>query len=120
MQHEKLTEDIIGAGMTVLNALRPGLDEKLYERAMALELAKRGRRIDQQKRFPVKYDGVEIGVLVPDMIVDDLVTADPKVITDFNEAHIAQMIGYLNITGLHVARLMNFKYPDLRWKRIVR
>lgn len=119
MQHEKLTEDIIGAGMTVLNSLRPGLDEKLYERAMVLELTKRGRRIDQQKRFPVEYDGTEIGVLVPDLIIDEAVIADPKVVTEFNETHIAQMLGYLNITGLHVALLLNFKYSDLRWKRVV-
>ena len=30
--HKKLGESIIGAAMTVLNALKPGLDEKLYER----------------------------------------------------------------------------------------
>jgi len=115
MQHEKLTEDIIGAGMTILNTLRPGLDEKLYERALVLELTKRGRRIDQQKQFPVKYDGVEIGVLIPDLIVDGVVIVDPKVVTDFNESHVAQMIGYLNITCLRVALLLNFKYSDLRW-----
>ena len=40
MLHEKLTEDIIGAAMTGLNKLKPGLDEKLYERALALELVK--------------------------------------------------------------------------------
>ena len=31
MKHEQLTRDIIGAAMAVLNALKPGLDEKLYE-----------------------------------------------------------------------------------------
>ena len=49
-----------------------------------------------------------------------MVIADPKVVTDFNETHIAQMLGYLSITGLQVALLLNFKYADLRWKRIVR
>jgi hypothetical protein len=34
MIHEELSGKIIGAGMDVLNELRPGLDEKLYERAM--------------------------------------------------------------------------------------
>lgn len=120
MLHEKITESIIGAAMTVLNALRPGLDEKLYERALVIELRKRGHKIDQQKPFPVFYDGIEIGLLVPDLIVDDEVIADPKVATEFSETHIAQMIGYLNITGLQVALLLNFKHSDLRWKRVVR
>lgn len=120
MLHEKMTESIIGAGMVVLNQLKPGLDEKLYERALAIELAKRGHKVDQQKQFAVRYDGVEIGKLVPDMIVDDVVIADPKVATDFNETHIAQMLGYLNISKLQVALLLNFKHSELRWKRVVR
>ena len=120
MLHEKLTESIIGAAMTVLNTLRPGLDEKLYERALAMELIKRGHTVEQQKAHPVSYDGVEIGTLIPDLIVDDAVIADPKVATDFNDSHIAQMLGYLNITGLEVALLLNFKYADLRWRRVVR
>ena len=45
--HEELSEMIIGAAMKVLNTLRPGLDEKLYENALVIELQKRGCEIDQ-------------------------------------------------------------------------
>lgn len=76
--HGELTESIIGAAMTVLNVLKPGLDEKLYERALVIELLKRGHKVDQQRQFPVYYDGQLIGTLVPDLIVDDSVVADPK------------------------------------------
>ena len=120
MLHEKLTKDIIGAAMMVLNKLKPGLDEKLYERALAIELVKRSHKVEQQRVYDVYYDGTEIGTLIPDLIVDDAMIADPKVVTDFNETHVAQMLGYLNITGLQVALLLNFKHSDLRWKRIVR
>ncbi|OHE77725.1 MAG: hypothetical protein A3G75_08175 [Verrucomicrobia bacterium RIFCSPLOWO2_12_FULL_64_8] len=120
MLHEKPTEDIIGAAMVILNKLKPGLDEKLYERAMVLELRKRKHRIDQQKAYPVFFDAVQIGTLIPDLIVDEAVIVDPKVVVEFNDTHIAQMIGYPNITGLQVARLLNFKHSDLRWKRVIR
>jgi GxxExxY protein len=118
--HKELSESIIGAAMTVLNTLKPGLDEKLYERALVIELRKRGHKIDPQREFPVFYDGQHIGTLIPDLIVDDLVIADPKVVTAFAEAHQAQMIGYLAITGLRLAMLLNFKNAKLEWKRIVR
>src|SRR5467141_1017725 len=95
--HEELSKAIIGAAMTVLNVLKPGLDEKLYERALVIELRKRGHKVNPQKEFSVYYDGELIGSLVPDLIVDDLVIADPKVTMAFNDTHIAQMIGYLNI-----------------------
>jgi len=118
--HKELSESIIGAAMTVLNALKPGLDEKLYERALVIELRKRGHKVDQQREFPVFYDGQHIGTLIPDLIVDDAVIADPKVVTAFHESHMAQMIGYLNITGLRLALLLNFKNARLEWKRVVR
>jgi GxxExxY protein len=118
--HEELSEAVIGAGMTVLNVLKPGLDEKLYEKALVIELRKRGHRIEPQRPFPVHYDGQHIGTLIPDLIVDECVIVDPKVVTAFNDTHVAQMIGYLNITGLSLALLLNFKCARLEWKRVVR
>ena len=46
--------------------------------------------------------------------------ANPKVVTAFNDTHLAQMLGYLNITGLEVSLLLNFKEAKLNWKRVVR
>jgi GxxExxY protein len=81
MLHEKITEDIIGAAMAVLNELKPGMDEKLYENALVIELQSRGRLIEQQREYPVHYRGHFIGKLIPDLIVDGTVIADPKVVT---------------------------------------
>ena len=120
MIHEKLSGEIIGAAMAVLNELGPGLDERLYERALVIELRKRGHQAESQNSFPVHYSGELIGTLIPDMIVDGLVIADPKVVETFNETHVRQMIGYLAITKLQLALLLNFKHAKLQWKRIVR
>src|SRR5512137_2252990 len=120
MKHEEVTREIIGAAMAVLNELRPGLDEKLYENALLIELAARGHAVEQQREYPVHYRGHFIGKLIPDLIVDGKVIADPKVVTAFNDTHIAQMLGYLTITGLEVALLLNFKEAKLDWKRVVR
>ncbi|HWA85808.1 MAG TPA: GxxExxY protein [Opitutus sp.] len=120
MIHEKLSGEIIGAAMKVLNAPGPGLDEKLYERALVIELRNQGHTIDQQKAFPVSYANELIGTLIPDTIVDGLVIADPKVVEAFNETHMRQMIGYLSITKLQLALLLNFKFAKLEWKRVVR
>ena len=120
MKHEEITKDIIGAAIAVLNELKPGLDEKLYENALVIELVARGHTVEQQREHPVHYRGHFIGRLVPDLIVDGKVIADPKVVSVFNDTHIAQMLGYLNITGLEVALLLNFKEATLTWKRVVR
>ena len=104
--------------MVVLNTLKPGLDEKLYENALVIELNKAGCRISQQRSFPVHYGGQLIGRLIPDLIINDKVVVDTKVVTSFTDSHMAQMMGYLSITGLRLGLLVNFKYAKLEWKRV--
>ncbi len=106
--------------MAVLNELGPGLDEKLYERALVIELKKRGHAVEQQKIFTAYYSGEQIGTLIPDAIIDGLVIADPKVVETFSETHLRQMIGYLAITKLKLALLLNFQHAKLQWKRVIR
>lgn len=106
--------------MTVHRKLRPGLREKTYERALVVELHKRRHTTQQQRSFDVYYDDVLIDTFTPDLIVDEEVIVDPKCATDFTAAHVSQMIGYLAITGLKLAILLNFKGASLNWKRIVR
>lgn len=118
--HRELSHGIIGAAMRVLNVLKPGLDEQLYENALVIELRKRGHAVEQQKAFSVHYEGQLIGRLIPDLIVDEKVIVDPKVAECFTDAHIAQMTGYLAITGLKLALLLNFKDAELKVKRVVR
>ena len=51
MKHEEITQEIIGAAMAVLNELKPGLDEKLYENALVIELLARGIRLSSKRSF---------------------------------------------------------------------
>lgn len=109
--HADLSHSIVGAAMTVLNVLKPGLSEKAYDNALVIELKKRGHLVEQQRRFDAFYEGILIDTLVPDLVVDGLVIADPKVVSEFNQTHIAQMIGYLAITGLKLAILLTLATP---------
>ncbi len=118
--HKELSGQIIGAAMNVLNVLKPGLDERLYERAMIIELGHPGLCVDIQRSFPVYYAAELIGTLIPDLIVNQVVIVDPKVVTSFTATHVAQMIGYLSIIGLELALLLNFKNARLDRKRVVR
>jgi GxxExxY protein len=118
--HQELSGLIIGTAMEVLNELKPALDEALYERAMVIELRRRGYEVSVQQSFPVYYRDELIGALIPDLIVERAVIVDAKVVSVFNDTHVAQMIGYLNISGLELALLLNFKKARLDWKRVVR
>ena len=116
--HVELTERIIGAAMEVHRELRNGLAERLYENALCIEFADQRISFDQQKCISVFYKSRPIGNLIPDLIVENSVIIDTKVVEVFNDSHISQMIGYLKITGLNVGLLLNFKHASLQIKRI--
>ncbi len=120
MIHKEVSEQIIGSAMAVLNELKPGLDEKLYENALVIELQERGLTVSQLERFPVSYKGRPIGTFIPDLIVEGKIIVDPKVVSAFSDDHVAQVIGYLAITRLELGLLINFKFARLDWKRIAR
>ena len=120
MIHEELSGEVQRRCDGGAHELKPGLDEKLYERAMIIELKHCGHVVAVQSSFPVSYRGELIGNLIPDLIVDDAVIVDPKVVSCFTDTHVAQTIGYLNITRLDLALLLNFKNARLEWKRVLR
>ena len=120
MKHEDLTRETIGAAMEVLNHIKPGQNEKIYERAMLIELESRGLKVTKQKQFAVSYKGHPVGTFIPDLLVNESLIVDPKVVSSFTNEHYAQMLGYLNICDLEVGLLLNFKHAKLEWKRIIR
>ena len=118
--HQDLTRRIIAAAITVHQVLRPGLDEKFYERALCIEFAEMQIDFDQQREYPVEYKNRFLGNLIPDLVVENSVIVDAKYVDAFGPAHEAQMLGYLSITGLDIALLLNFKTWPLGKKRIIR
>ena len=118
--HQELTGKIIGAAIAVHEALRPGLDEKLYERALCVEFAEQGIHFEQQPKYEVNYKGKFLGHLIPDLVVENAVIVDAKCVDAFNDVHTAQIVGYLNITGLDIGLLLNFKSWPLGKRRIIR
>ena len=94
----ELTEMIIGAAMAVHRAMGPGLDEKIYENSMCIELAELGIAFSQQDQFPAFYKNHFVGKLITDLIVANKIILELKVADSISETHIAQALSYLTIT----------------------
>jgi len=75
-RHNELTEQIIQGFYKVYNTLGYGFSEKVYENALARELAKMGLEVRQQQRLPVYYDGEIVGEYFADTVVNGLVIHD--------------------------------------------
>jgi GxxExxY protein len=117
--HKELSFEIVGAAMEVLNALGHGLNEKVYENALVAELKSRGIKVDQQRRFRVVYKNVVVGEYISDLLVDDKVIVDTKVIDAVSDAGIGQVMNYLPIAKLELGIILNFRRPKLESRRVV-
>jgi GxxExxY protein len=69
MKHEELTKKIIGAFYNVYNSLGYGFLEKVYERAMLLELWDMNIKAHSQQKVSVYYKDRLVGDYFSDLIV---------------------------------------------------
>ena len=91
------------------------MPESVYEKCLRHELAKRGLKAISQVWVPVIYDGVEIeGAYKIDLLVEDCVIVELKVVEHLLEIHKAQLLSYLKLTDKQVGLLINFNVVHLR------
>lgn len=111
----QITDTIIGAAIQVHKALGPGLLESAYEACLAFELGESGLRIEQQKPLPVVYRKVKLdcGHRL-DLLVEDAVIVELKIVDRLAPIHKAQLLSYLKLSGCKVGLLINFNVKILK------
>ena len=110
---------ITGCAMEVLNILGHGLFEKLYEKALIIELNNQNIPNTQQKQFDVVYKEIKIGKYIPDLIVFDKIVVEVKSINHITTHERGQILNYLKVTKLKVGIILNFKHAKLEWERLI-
>jgi GxxExxY protein len=116
---DKLTEKIIGCAYIVSNTLGAGFLEKVYENALAHELAKAGLNVKQQHPIKVEYDGIIVGEFFADLLVEEQVFIELKAINILGQPQVAQTLNYLRATGLPACLLINFGRPRIEVRRLI-
>jgi GxxExxY protein len=117
--HRDITEKIIGAAFEVHGELGYGFLERVYERAMQVELIRRGCTVEIEKRVQVRYKEVVVGDYDSDLIVNDCVLVELKVNPQYDRRDEAQLLNVLKATGLKVGLLVNFGRTKVEYKRLV-
>jgi GxxExxY protein len=77
--HKQLTEQIIGAAFDVYNHLGYGYLEKVYQKAMQVELLRHGIIAELERRLSVRHEGVVVGDYDADLIIADAVLVELKI-----------------------------------------
>jgi GxxExxY protein len=120
MKHEEITEVIIGCAFEVLNELGSGFLESVYEKAMLIAVEQKSLKVQAQHPVKVIFRQKCVGAFYADLFVEQKVIVELKAVKAIAPEHQAQIINYLNATGIEVGLLINFGNPKLEYKRFTR
>jgi GxxExxY protein len=114
-----VTEQIIGAAFEVHNVLGFGFLEKVYQRAMQVELQSRSVKVELEPKIQVQFKGVIIGDYAADLLVEGKIIVELKTDLTYQSVHEAQLLNELCGTGIRLGYLINFGRERVEYKRMV-
>ena len=98
---DPLTERIIGAAIEVRRTLGPGLLESAYEECVCQELSAGGLDFKRQVMLPIVYKGMTVEPdFRADLIVENEVLLELKVVEKLLAVHEAQILTYLKLSEI--------------------
>lgn len=119
---ERLVARVMDCAFVVHRELGPGFREKIYQRALGLELDSRGMKFELEKRIDVRFKDWRIPGQQIDLLVEEVVLVEAKVVPRLRHLHRSQVLSYLKTLDLRIGLLINFNVPVLKdgFKRVIR
>ena len=116
MKIDEVCYKVIGAAMAVHRHFGAGYLEEVYKNALMVELEAEGLRSEKEVPISVVYKDVRVGDYRADIVVENKLILELKTVTALNAAHEAQLVNYLNATGIDDGLLINFGTASLQHK----
>ncbi len=111
---------VVGICMNIHSVLGMGLKEVNYKDAMEMDFVEAGIPFEREKKFSVRYKNkVLYNPYYADFLVFDSMIVEVKSVSSLTDAHMAQALSYLAVSGMKLALLINFGERSLISKRIV-
>ena len=112
-EEDDLAREVIGAAMEVHRQLGPVFPEIVYQRARGIELAHRAIPFVAEAPVEARYRGHIVGEGRLDFLVGESLVVELKAVEVLARIHVAQVLAYLQATGLTLGLLLNFHVPVL-------
>ena len=119
LEYEAISEKIIGAAFEINKVLGYGFLEKVYQKAMQVQLKHLGLKTELEIPIKVRFKGYIIGDYFADLLVEEKVVVELKVAENYNSKDEAQLINELKATGIRVGLLINFGKQRVEFKRLI-
>jgi GxxExxY protein len=117
--HDEITQQVIGAAFEVHGILGYGFLEKVYQRAMGVELALRGLHVNAEVEMQVTYKQKDVGNYKADLLVNRCVVVELKASKFYNHEDEAQLLNELKASAIKVGLLINFGRVKVEFRRMV-
>ena len=101
------------ACITVRETLGNGFLEKVYEKALLIELKQLGLNVVSQKELLVWYRNQNVGQYFADIVVNDKIIIELKTVKQITKVHKVQVLNYLKGSGIELGVLINFPNDSL-------
>jgi GxxExxY protein len=118
MERDELTYKIIGCAMKVHNTLGNGFQEVIYQRCLAIELAKAGINFVREQEHTIFYEGIEVGTRRADFVIEERLSVELKALINLEDVHLAQAKNYTVAYDFPIGLLINFGGTSLQYKLI--
>ncbi len=117
MEIDDLTKLVINSSYEVARELGYGFSETVYENSLVIELKNKGLHLQVQEKIKVYYKGAFAGDFIPDVVVNGVLMLEIKRVAALIPAHEAQLVNYLQITGINDGLLINFADDKVEIRR---
>ena len=118
--NKELSGRVIEAAIKVHQTLGPGFLESVYEKALCVELDRRGIPFECQKAVRLLYGGVQVGEHRLDLLVDGRLVVELKAVSALDDVFFAIGRSYMKAVGVHDGLILNFAAMPLEIRRIGR
>jgi GxxExxY protein len=116
---QSVTQQLIGAAFEVHNVLGYGFLERVYQKALQVELTARNVKVELEPQIKVQFKGVIVGDYAADLLVENKIIVELKTDAEYQSIHEAQLLNELRGTGIKLGYLINFGRERVEYKRMV-
>lgn len=103
--------------MEVHKTLGRGMEEPIYQEALAVEMNKRGMVAEREKELRLTYKDIMLKKTYYADFYYQGIIIELKSVSEIISDHRAQLFNYMRITGTHRGVLLNFGEKFLRAER---
>ena len=92
----------------VFSSLGAGFSERVYHNAMEVLIKKENIQYKSEQIIPVMFEGVEVGQVRADLVIDGKIVVELKSVRSIKDDHATQCAMYMKLLNIDSGLVINF------------